>query len=437
MLGHLSRVCGLMVVAGSVFAAQASAQGADPVRRETSGARATELLKMELKPFDAALWGKLSEWKNGAAISSADTQGKVVLVCTWADWAQPSVRALNLAVKLAEKHGKDGLILVAVHDKEGWKDAKIPAVAAGVDARFAYDSAGEFRKGLMVDQDPDFYLIDRAGQLRYADVLTDSVTEAVELLVKEKADDAAGVNERNAKAKAEAEAEARRTEVIRQNFDLTKLPELPFPQPAQTAYEKATWPKLWITEEQKRQFESDGSKPEAKVISIPDTGWWPKKPNLKGRVIVAYIMHPDLPFTYDKWMDEMDKLQVQRGRDVCVVGVVVPLKIFEQNEANAKSEANDPDKLKKRFEQFGKNRKLEHVLLLDTEGVLLNEANPQQSQGIPIPYHIILSTEGALRYFGWGKAPEFAGTLDAVIKADPAVQARRKVEDDFIRKQSK
>src|SRR4030095_5940001 len=58
---------------------------------------------------------------------------------------------------------------------------------------FAYgvDAQNEFRKALLSTQDPDFYIVDRAGNLRYADVETASVEGAVNFLVDETADTAA------------------------------------------------------------------------------------------------------------------------------------------------------------------------------------------------------------------------------------------------------
>src|SRR5437899_5198040 len=102
--------------------ALASTAFAQPmIVREGEGQHRRDCDKMELKPFPADAWSKLSEWTNGPALTPGAASGKVVLIVTWADWYQPSVRALGLAKRLSEKYAKDGLIVVAAHDAQGWK----------------------------------------------------------------------------------------------------------------------------------------------------------------------------------------------------------------------------------------------------------------------------------------------------------------------------
>src|SRR3954470_18617576 len=72
---------GLSAIAG---ATPAFAQ--PDIIREGEGARRRELDKMELKPFPAEAWSKLSDWTNGPALTPGVTSGKVVLIVTWADW---------------------------------------------------------------------------------------------------------------------------------------------------------------------------------------------------------------------------------------------------------------------------------------------------------------------------------------------------------------
>ncbi len=65
------------------------------ITRRGEGSRRLELNKLELKPFQAELWSKLSDWQNGPALTSADVKGKVVLVVTYASWNKNSVKAIE------------------------------------------------------------------------------------------------------------------------------------------------------------------------------------------------------------------------------------------------------------------------------------------------------------------------------------------------------
>jgi thiol-disulfide isomerase/thioredoxin len=98
--------------------------------------------------------------------SLADHEGQVVLLDFWAGWCQPCLEALPWLGQLQERHGDDGLRVIAVNvDRRG---------AAPTDV------IGELPPGLLVVMDPDrqvsrpyrlrglptTLLIDREGRTR-------------------------------------------------------------------------------------------------------------------------------------------------------------------------------------------------------------------------------------------------------------------------------
>lgn len=420
-------IASLLALTGTSFA-----QSFQPVR-EGDGQRRAELNKMELKPFPADAWAKLSDWKNTSGLSAAETAGKVVLIVTWADFVPTSQKAFDLAKRLADSKAKDGLVVVGVHAPKGWNEAEKPKPADGVKLFLAYDAKGEFRSAIKSDADPDFYLIDRAGQMRFADVTTESVQAAVEALLTESAGDAGKVNEKLAAERAAADAEIRRSESINQQLDYTNIPELQFAKPSPEDYTKAKWPK--VPRDPNAQQSGDTKKPEPKPISLPgDADFFPKKPETNGRITIVYLWHPKYIKSFEREMPKADLLQRQYGRDLVVVGaLVVP------NNSNAQQLAEDdrdPEKLRKRMQEFAKARQTKHAFVLDTSNSLFNAVAGNQNE-FPLPFYILISSDGLARWWSTNEAPDPTGPLLTMLENDPGVLARRKAEDEYIKARRK
>lgn len=412
------------------------AQSFQPIR-EGDGQRRADLNKMELKPFPADAWTKLSDWKNTGALTAAETSGKVVLILTWADYVPTSQKAFDLAKRLAESKAKEGLVVVCAHSPKGWDEANKARAGAkageGVKLFLAHDAKGEFRSAIKSDADPDFYLIDRAGQMRFADITTESVQGAVEALLTESAGDAGKVNDKLAAERSAADAEIRKSESINQQLDYTNLPELPFTKPSPEVYQKAKWPK--VPRDPNAQQSGDNKKPEPKQITLPgDTDFFPKKPESNGRVTLVYLWHPRYIKSFEQEMPKADLLQRQYGRDLVVVGaLVVP------NNSNAQQLAEDdrdPEKLRKRMQEFAKARQTKHAFVLDVSNSLYNSVAGNQNDG-PLPYYILIGTDGLAHWWSTNEAPDPTGPLLTMLENDPGVLARRKVEDEYIKARKK
>jgi hypothetical protein len=424
----------LVGVAASAWSGPALAQSADGVVREGEGSRRTQLNARERKPFDHAAWGGLTDWKNGPAPSAATTTGRPVLIVTWTDYIPVSKRALALAVRLAGERAGDGLIVVCAHGKDEWASAQKPEAPKGGTLLLAHDSGGAFRSAILSDNDPDFYVIDRAGQLRFADIVTDSVESAVATVCAETREQAAGLNQRLAHEARVRDTEVKRAEALRAGVDLRSLPEVPFEKPGDGAYESAKWPKL--PEDPQQQFQAQGpdDKPQPQKITIPDTGWYPAKPNLEGRVVFMYFWHPDAPQSF-RSVNSLDFLQKQQGRDIVVVGVIAPL--FDRTNSGTESRLEmDPEKLQKKLEDSARTRKLDHPILLDPQGTLFQATKTYYQsfqQAIPLPWIAIVSTDSYMRWWGPAAMPGATGAFDRVLAVDPGVQARRKAEEEYIK----
>jgi hypothetical protein len=413
----------------------ASAPG-DGVLREGQGDRRARASAMELKPFPADAWSALTDWTNGSAPTPESLSGKPVLIATWASWTPTADRARAVATRMAEKYGAQGLVVVLAHAPRGWAEATKPAAPAGATLLVAHDAQGKFRDALLVDADPDFYVIDRAGQLRFADISTDAVDGALQTVVGEQADQAGRIRGDLDEARRAAEREARRTAGAGA-IDLRRLPEIPFTKPAPEAYENLRWPERPRDPNQP----ADQPLPEPPSVALLEDGWFPAKPPTDGRVVVLYFWSPDILETYEPWMREMDVLQRRNPRDLVVVGVLSPVR------RNENAQQSTPEQEEARILRYAElpnvfrtQRRLDHALLSDPAGQLMNEARGQQQNQNQqrssrfAPRAAVLSTDNVVRWEGWIDSPGFRAAIDRVLAVDPGVAARRAAEAEFLRR---
>ena len=424
-----SRILPTLFLALAGSCALARAADDSTILREGEGARRSALNRRERTPFPAEAWAKLADWQNGTALTKTTTDGRPVLIVTWTDYLPTAKRAVATATALAEKH-KD-LVVVLVHGQQEWATAKKPKAKDGATLLVAHDANGEFRRAIDVDQDPDFYLIDRAGQLRFADVRGESVEPAVDMLIAESATDAGGVNARLQAEAAKRDVESRRLGAINASANLTKIPDVPFDEPSEEDYEKAKWPKR-----PKTQQNADGEEKPRSPVTLPETDWHPTRPELKGKAVLAYIWHPSAFITFEKHMAEMDQFQKQQGRDLVVVGLLTNIESFMGRQLT--KDETDPEKLRKKFEEFCRSRNFNHYIVFSVDNNIWTEASGEQSaQGLPWPCYVIIGSDGKAAYWSpvrpEDRVVDFQAALLQVLQNDPGVKARRAAEQAWLK----
>jgi thiol-disulfide isomerase/thioredoxin len=410
---------------------------AGDVVRNSTGQRRVDLDKMELTRFPAEAWAKLTAWTNGEALTAASMDGKPVLIMTWASWHPSSLKTIPIAQNMAAKFGGQGLVVVGVHQAQGWDGAAAAAKSKGLTFPLAHDSAGEFRKALKVGTDPDFYLVDRAGHLRYAAVSSASVEEACAELVGETREKAGDVPRIRSERDAADLAKTRLTSDINKTIDLSTIPPVPpgYLPPMSSDYKNVAWPKVdselgkaWgLVDEQSNKFK------EVKVAFSP-TGYFPKKPEVQGRAIVIYLWHPDINETYSKVMPQMDQLQQMYQRDLAVIGAAVPMSNLRPNQSNQPGqEAETAEKARAKYMNFVSSRNFSHVLAGDFAGTALGSlVNAGSGKAFPLPGAMVVSSDGVIRWIGWTSNSDFKYAIETIIAVDPAVQNRRKADRAFI-----
>lgn len=430
----------LSAVAIAMTSTTAVAQVDAEVLRESAGARRDALTRMELKPLDPAVWNSLDEWTNGDPVTAADTQGKVVVFYTWSSFLSNSLRPMSALSRLASQHADD-LIVIGVHHQSGWDEAAQAAERRRASFPIAHDRNGKFRELLDVDQDPDLYIVDRAGQLRYADVTTSSLQTAVDKLLAETSDAAAGTENRLAAEARDRAAQARRTRIHRQQLELSDLPEVAFDQPSESAYADAKWPTMWTADT--RESRGDRERDETRKIELPSgANWHPQPPShLDGRARMIYFMpleqgwgSGDVSALYDLF----ESIQRSHKRDLVVVGGFKEFRDRNQGGRDADDEAKRLERLGEDYKDFVRRRPLNHATApFFGDDALYNQViGPKSGRGGQtrlLPYLALVSSDGMLRWHGTTQRfEEFRAALDSVLANDPGIAARRAAEDKLI-----
>ncbi len=452
------------ITTGAVMASAMSTFGQvggavdDGIAREAIGARADRLKAMELDPFPAELWGQLTEW-TGEPVTASNTQGKVVLIGTWASWNPTSTRALAAMDRLAKQHAEDGLVVLGLHHPTGWESAG--ASAAQMSFASAHDADGAWRKGLDIDQDPDFYLIDRAGQLRFADIHTSALSKAVDMLLAETVSDAAGTKAGLLSAAEQREREFRQTRALTRSVESADIPKVSFAAPSAEAYNDVKWPEspeMKGDENSNRRGQEDWV-PQA--FSVPTEGLYPPGPvDTDGKLTVVYLWDHEAKGRVRELMrsefGKMDLLSKQYGRDVVFLGLLTDFEGLNNNGRNQDDEEEwDPTKLRSAVERLHREFNLNHKLFIDSPSFDLQllvrspaeRGNSGRNDDLFFPFAAIVTSDGAVRWCGY-IGPEFRQTnevagyddfilaLQRMIERDPGVKARRKAEDAYIREKT-
>jgi thiol-disulfide isomerase/thioredoxin len=181
------RVGQLVCVAALLSAAVAVG---DDFQREGAGSARQLKNALEQKAPPAL---EVKNWRNveGKGLSLDDLKGKVVVLDFWGTWCPPCRAAMPHLKELYHKHKDDGLVIIGVHTTRGGENMDDFVKEQGIDWPVAVDVDGKTVKAFQVDSFPDYYLIDRQGILRVADLVNGDLDRAVRILVKEPADIAA------------------------------------------------------------------------------------------------------------------------------------------------------------------------------------------------------------------------------------------------------
>lgn len=379
-------VCTMVSVAG--VALGMGSLLAPGIEREGSAEHVNAMIELETKPFNSALFDGLSDWTHAKSLNASAIENKVVLIGLVDSASPQSLLTLSTLARYERQNGDDGLVVLAVHPELGW-EAMLEKVNDGrVKVQAAKDTGNAFATALGSDDAPDLYLIDRAGQLRYADLQSRSLKRAVGQLLRETAEEAVT----NAKLQAEGVDVAADDA---SNGDASKV--------ALTSadYASANWPKHNSSKLSALDFQG---KPLPAALGNEE--WLSEKKPIEGKVLV-------LDF-WATWCGpcraaspKLEEIQRELEGKVEVLAI---------------GGASDDEANHKKYVIANKKA---YSNLYDKSDTI-NDA--LQVRGIP--HTVVMSTDGVIRWQGNPLSRDFKKIVEQVVAADPMLNAKPMTSND-------
>lgn len=113
-------------------------------------------------------------------------KGKVVVLDFWAHWCGPCKAAVPHVKEMLSKYSAQGLVIVGVHSDPNEAKMKDVVKELGMNWPNLFDGTKSVMKAYGADSYPDYYIVDRKGVLRFADIANSEVERAVQMLLDEK-----------------------------------------------------------------------------------------------------------------------------------------------------------------------------------------------------------------------------------------------------------
>ena len=104
----------------------------------------------------------------------------------WATWCGPCIQSIPKMNDLAKKYGDKGVVFIGVCRADGAEKMRDIVDSKKIAYPVCVDSKGEINAAYAVDSYPDYYIIDREGRVRGADVNSTSLEGALDELLRQK-----------------------------------------------------------------------------------------------------------------------------------------------------------------------------------------------------------------------------------------------------------
>ena len=163
----------------TILLASLTLSAAEPAL-EGSSVRAT-LNTMQGKPAPEL---QLNGWINSKALNLKQLKGKIVVLDFWATWCGPCIASIPHTNELMEKYSKKGVVIIGVCAQRGAEKIEATVKDRGIQYPVAIDQGTN--AAYKANSYPDYYIIDRNGVLRWADIVNRDVEKAIKHLLAEK-----------------------------------------------------------------------------------------------------------------------------------------------------------------------------------------------------------------------------------------------------------
>ena len=156
-------------------------------RPEASWFRGT---KAERSRFEPLLRSRLApelnvnHWTNSKPLSDADREGQIVVVAFWSTWCQPCIESIDFNNQLYQHYKDRGVMMIGVCNSKGSENMGKVVKIKDIQYPVAIDDSGDKTvNDFAVEALPTYFVIDKEGRLRFADIKRSRIDDAVEYLI--------------------------------------------------------------------------------------------------------------------------------------------------------------------------------------------------------------------------------------------------------------
>jgi len=344
------------------------------IKRERNTHRAA-LTELETQPIDPAALASLTDWTHPGTLDAKNTKGKVVVLAILSAADPQSIMTISKLTRLQRDYQDQGIVVAAIHPDAGFELVNEKVIAGKVTIPVARDAQGAFAAAMHTDDYPDLYIIDRAGNLRFADIDKRELKDAVKMLANESAELASS----NASLQAEGLAP---TVVVKTTADIDPK-----------EYSTANWPS-----HNKAGLSANDYQGQPLPVAMGNEEWVYNERSLENKVLV-------LDF-WATWCGPciaaapmLHKMQNQHEGKLEIVGIGGSEKIAD-------------------FKRYVFKKKGNYAQMFDAN------KNISSALGIKgIPHVVVLSTDGTIRWQGNPHNPAFKKAVAMTVAADPLLKA--------------
>lgn len=127
----------------------------------------------------------LKNWLNSEPLTLQSLKGKIVVLDFWATWCGPCIAAVPHTNELMKKYGSKGVVIIGVCAPNGGEKMAETAKKHQMKYPLALDAAQGTFNAYKANSYPDYFIIDRKGILRWADIVNKDVEKAINFLLDE------------------------------------------------------------------------------------------------------------------------------------------------------------------------------------------------------------------------------------------------------------
>ncbi len=344
------------------------------VKREFNPNR-NALTEMEAAPIDQSILASLTDWSHPGTLDASRIEGKVVLLATVAAGDPQSIMTISSLTRMHRDFADQGLIVAAISQDAGYDQLQEKVASGKITIPIARDADGTFATAMHNDDNPDLYLIDRAGNLRFADIDKGALKSAIKLLTNESTETAI--------TNAELQSKGLDPEVTVKTAEDIDSSE----------YANADWPK-----HNKNKLSAKNYQGRELPVKLGNEEWIYNERPLEGKVLV-------LDF-WATWCGPciraspmLEGLQNAYDGRLEIVGI-----------GGSEEKAT--------FKKYVLKHKPNYAQMFDEHQIL------DSALGVRgIPHVVVLSTDGVIRWQGNPHNPAFKTAVAQTVAADPLLAA--------------